>query len=65
MRILTSFSVINDSVGKRVGVTYSEIDNEGNILKGNVRTSYVLIDNEDKKLVAELENRILEKINKI
>lgn len=47
MKVLTSMTVWNDAMGKRVSITYSEIEETtGKILKDNVRLDRVLVDKE-------------------
>ena len=42
MKIVTSITVWNDAVGKRMSITYSEIDNDGKIVSDNKRIDRVL-----------------------
>jgi hypothetical protein len=45
MKIVTSVTTFNDAIGKRMSVTYSEIDDTtGKIIKDNVRADRVLTD---------------------
>ena len=45
MKIVTSITVWNDAVGKRMSITYSEIDDEtGQIISDNKRTDRVVTD---------------------
>lgn len=44
-RVVTSVTAWNDSVGKRISITYSEIDEvTGKIVKDNARTDRILVD---------------------
>jgi len=45
MKVVTSVTVWNDAVGKRVSITYSEIDENGVIVSDNKREDRVVVDN--------------------
>lgn len=44
MKTVTSVTVWNDAVGKRMSVTYSEIDETGKIISDNRRVDRVVMD---------------------
>lgn len=44
MKIVTSITVWNDAVGKRMSITYSEIDDQGKIISDNQRVDRVITD---------------------
>ena len=44
MKTVTSVTVWNDAVGKRMSVTYSEIDETGKIVSDNRRVDRVVMD---------------------
>ena len=45
MKIVTSIGLFNDAVGKRMSVTYSEVDDEtGQIISDNKRIDRVVTD---------------------
>ena len=45
MKIVTSVTVFNDAVGKRMSITYSEVDDEtGKIISDNKRIDRVITD---------------------
>lgn len=49
MKLVTSVTVWNDAVGKRISVTYSEIDeNTGKVTADNKRVDRVVTDKEQK-----------------
>lgn len=57
MNTPTSVTAWNDSVGKRMSITYSEIDeNTGKIINDNKRTDVVVMDNNIKQNIDELLN---------
>lgn len=58
MKKIQGFAVINDTMGKKVAYTYSEIDKGGNVVKSNVKESFVAIDNETLELISKLEEKI-------
>lgn len=44
MKRVTSIGIFDDAVGKRISITFSEIDNEGKIIKENERVDRVITD---------------------
>ena len=46
MKIVTSVGIFDDAVGKRVSITYSEVDESGKIISDNNRIDRVVIDSE-------------------
>ena len=63
MNILTGFAVINDRNGKRITYTYDVVDELGNIQDSNKKASYVVLDNESKDLIDQLEVFIESRMN--
>ena len=63
MRILTAFAVINDRNGERVTYTYDEVDDLGNIIKSNVKESYLALEQETKDAIANLRALIEVRMN--
>ncbi len=54
-KVVTSITAWNDSVGKRMSITYSEIDEAtGKIISDNKRTDVVVTDNGAKSKIDEL-----------
>lgn len=54
MRLVTSVTVWNDAVGKRISVTYSEIDEtNGKVTADNKRVDRVVTDKEQKTKLDE------------
>lgn len=62
MKILTGFAVIKDSVGHRITYTYSEVDEKGTIISSNKKESFIVMDEEVKGLVGQLESKITERL---
>jgi hypothetical protein len=62
MRILTGFAVIKDSVGYRITHTYSEVDEQGTITSSNKKESFIVLDDDTKNLIKQLENKITERL---
>lgn len=58
MKKLTGFAVVNCEVGKKIAYTYSEIDDNGNIVKSNVKESYVAIDENVLQAIKTIEENI-------
>lgn len=62
MKILTGFAVIKSDVGYRIAYTYSEVDENGTIIKSNEKESYIVLDGETKGLLGQLEDKIKERL---
>ena len=62
MKILTGFAVIKDSVGHRITYTYSEVDEQGNIISSNKKESFIVLDADTKNLIEQLENKVAERL---
>lgn len=58
MKKLTGFAVMTDAVGKRVAFTYSVVDESGLIVDSNKKESYVVLDEEELKLISDLEDKV-------
>lgn len=57
MRTVTSVTVFNDAIGKRMSASYSEIDEEtGRIISDNKRIDRVVTDKDMKNLIGQLED---------
>lgn len=57
MRTVTSITVFNDAVGRRMSMTYSEIDETtGRVVSDNNRIDRVVTDKTMKNLISELED---------
>lgn len=54
MKIVTSVTVWNDAVGKRMSITYSEIDSSGQVISDNKRVDRVITDATVKNTVESL-----------
>jgi len=63
VRILTGFAIINDRNGERVTYTYDEVDDLGNIIKSNVKESYLALEQETKDAIANLRALIEVRMN--
>lgn len=55
MKVVTSVTVWNDAVGKRISITYSEIDETGKIIADNKRIDRIITDASAKKLADDLQ----------
>lgn len=47
MKVVTSVTVFDDSVGKRMSMTYSEVDGEGQVISDNKRANKVITDTDE------------------
>ena len=56
MKTITSVTVFNDAVGLRMSATYSEVDENGQILSDNKRFDRVITDTSAKKAANTLMN---------
>lgn len=64
MRLLTSTSIINDVTGqKRISFTYDIIDDTGALQKSNVKESFLVLDDETKSIITQLEAKVTAKMN--
>lgn len=56
MKTVTSITIFNDAVGKRMSLTYSEINEEtGQVISDNNRIDRVIVDSNTKTLINSLE----------
>jgi len=63
MRILTGFAIINDRIGERVTYSYDEVDEKGNIIKTNVKGSYLAVEQDVKDAIDVLKPLIESRMN--
>lgn len=64
MKILTSLTFFNDAVGKRMSVSYSEVDETtGKVISDNNRKDRVVLDQSMIQKIDELGNYATEFIN--
>ena len=52
---ITSMTVLTTGEGKRISITYSEIDDKGNLVSENNRVNRIIVDEEALEKVASLE----------
>lgn len=62
VKLLSGFAVINDTVGKRISYTFTEVDSNGNVIRQNVKESYLVLDEEEKTVIGQLEEKIKAKM---
>ena len=62
MNLLTGFAVVNDTAAKRISYTYTEVDEQGNVVRQNVKESFLVLDTETKAIIEQLENKIKERL---
>lgn len=55
MKKPTSITILTTAEGKRISVTYSDIDETGNIISENNRVNRVVVDVEALKTINNLE----------
>lgn len=49
-------TILTTAEGKRISLTFSEIDDSGNIIKENERVNKVVVDSKALSYIADLEN---------
>lgn len=55
MKTVTSMTVLTTAEGKRLSITFSEINDKGEIVRENNRKNVILIDSNLLSIVEELE----------
>lgn len=55
MKKVTSMTILTTAEGKRLSITFSQIDDKGNIVKENERVNKVVVNNNMLNNIAELE----------
>lgn len=63
MKIVTSITCWNDAVGKRMSITYSEIDESGKIISDNRRVDRVVTDAEAINMIDLLRDKAQEVVD--
>lgn len=56
MKRITSVTILTTAEGKRLSLTFSEIDDSGNIIKENERANRVVVDGNALGIISELED---------
>lgn len=56
MKKVTSMTVLTTAEGKRLSLTFSEIDDNGNIVKENERVNKVVVNRNALDCITELED---------
>jgi len=59
---ITSFTIHQTAEGMRVAFTYSVIDENGNLIKSNVRATAILLDSTILSKVADIQDYLLGKV---
>lgn len=57
-KIITSISIIKAPEGDKLSYTFSEIDEIGNLIRSNVRESFIIVDSNLKTLATQLEEKV-------
>ena len=55
-KIITSYTTFNTAEGMRLSYTYSEIDEEGNVTRSNIRKDLIVVDAALKKELNDVFN---------
>lgn len=56
MKKVTSITILTTAEGKRLSLTFSEIDDNGNIVKENERVNKVVVNRNALDCITELED---------
>lgn len=64
MKKVTGVSFVHAPEGLRVAYSYSELDDNGNVISSNNRSSYINTDDDVAEFVMNIESKILERIEK-
>lgn len=56
MKVVTSITILTTEEGKRLSITFSEIDSDGKIIKDNERVNRVVVDPDTLAEIANLWN---------
>lgn len=64
MKILTGFAVINSDVGKKIAYTFSEVDEQGNVTKSNLKESFAVLEEDVLKAITVIESTINTRLQK-
>lgn len=63
IKSLTSYAVLKDRGHERIAYTYDVIDEKGNLVDSNKKASYIILDEETKQAVSNLEQLIVDRMN--
>ncbi|WP_143314985.1 peptide chain release factor 2 [Clostridium sp. HBUAS56017] len=58
-KVITSYTSHTTAEGERLSYTYSEIDEQGNLVKSNVRATCIVVDNEVLGKIKEINDFLL------
>lgn len=59
IKTITSFTQHTTAEGQRISYTYSEIDDDGNVTKSNVRATCIVVDPTIKQKLADINEFLL------
>lgn len=63
MKRVTSMTTFTTAEGERLSITFSDIDDNGNIIRENERVNKVVVDQEILSFIQELKNFAQEIVN--
>ena len=58
MKKLTSITILDRAEGVTVSYTYSTINDDGQITERNVRKSYIVLNEEELKLIKQIKEKV-------
>lgn len=63
MLMLTGVAIVTTAEGKRITYSFSEVDENGTIVKSNVKRSFIAVDEELKSIIEQLEAKVSNHMN--
>lgn len=60
--MVTSFTALPTAEGMRLAFTYSTVDDEGNLVKSNIRHTVIIVDDDINAAVSNIFNWLNNKI---
>lgn len=58
MKRITGIAILTTAEGERITYTFSEIDENGNIIKSNEKRSFVVMDTETETILTQLKEKV-------
>lgn len=64
MNMVTSMTFLTTAEGKRISITFSEVDDDGRLIRENERIPRIVVDKKALMHIAELEDFALKIVDK-
>ena len=62
MKKLTAIATVTTAEGERVSYTYTELDESGNVVSQNNRSSFIALDSTTLEAIETLKNAVTERL---